>query len=637
MALCCHRQTRAFNLEDLDVKWLISPRRQHRLAWALAVCLPALSFAAGPPQTWTPRGSPTTQDLDGVAFGDGVFVAVGNGGTILTSPDGSAWTLRNSGASKRLRGITYNSAGRIFAAVGWGGTVLHSTDRGLTWTSNNVSAGTDLSAIAAGPVQGGGTRFVAIGSSRTVLAANSPVLPFSSVALPSSVPLSASLFAVAGTDQLGSATPMFLITGSAGLVLTSTDAQTWTPLSCGYTGNVTAVARQLGQNAVAMGDQSGAGGLTSKRLTVSGTSCTAGAAAMNAPVSGMTFGDGYGVAVGYATIQYSAQNNLSSWTAMASPQNADLHAVAYGNGSFVAVGAHGVIVQSSAGSTNPASWVGCYKDDESRALPVQLMAGGATPASCIAAAKARGFAYAGVQFGGACFGGQTLGYAKQDDTQCTQPCSAAPGEKCGGAWLNGVHATGLAPAAQPPLQYVGCFTDKPARALPVVLSQSGATKESCVASARARGLRYAGVQYGSQCFGGNTAGYVKESNDALCNAKCADGSLNRCGGEWHNSIFDTGVAAPPVLAAGSYKGCYRDSPSRMLPLMLMPSGATPARCVAAARALGLAFAGVQFEGQCFGGDLVTGVPDESQCNTKCTADQGQTCGGAWFNSVWSTR
>jgi hypothetical protein len=34
-----------------------------------------------------------------VTYGNGLFVAVGDGGTILTSPDGVTWTAQTSGTS----------------------------------------------------------------------------------------------------------------------------------------------------------------------------------------------------------------------------------------------------------------------------------------------------------------------------------------------------------------------------------------------------------------------------------------------------------------------------------------------------------------------------------------------------------
>jgi hypothetical protein len=46
--------------------------------------------------SWTQQTSGTRDDLNGVAYGNGLFVAVGDFGTILTSPDGVNWTVRTS-------------------------------------------------------------------------------------------------------------------------------------------------------------------------------------------------------------------------------------------------------------------------------------------------------------------------------------------------------------------------------------------------------------------------------------------------------------------------------------------------------------------------------------------------------------
>ena len=41
-----------------------------------------------------------------VTYGDGLFVAVGNSGEILTSSDGTTWVSRSSGTSEALYGVT---------------------------------------------------------------------------------------------------------------------------------------------------------------------------------------------------------------------------------------------------------------------------------------------------------------------------------------------------------------------------------------------------------------------------------------------------------------------------------------------------------------------------------------------------
>jgi len=64
--------------------------------------------------TWTLQTSGTP--LNGVTYGGGKFAAVGNSGTILTSTDGTTWTAQTSGTTNQLNGVTYGN-GR-FVAVG---------------------------------------------------------------------------------------------------------------------------------------------------------------------------------------------------------------------------------------------------------------------------------------------------------------------------------------------------------------------------------------------------------------------------------------------------------------------------------------------------------------------------------------
>jgi len=117
--------------------------------------------------TWTPSPSGTTSDLFGATFGNARLVVVGSGGTILSSADGATWTAASSGTSADLKGVAYASISttnadnsvtftNAFVAVGAGGTVLFSSD-GTTWTPQSAFTSLDLSAV----VYGG--QFVAVG------------------------------------------------------------------------------------------------------------------------------------------------------------------------------------------------------------------------------------------------------------------------------------------------------------------------------------------------------------------------------------------------------------------------------------------------------------------------------------------
>lgn len=77
--------------------------------------------------------SGVTANLHSIAKGNGVYVAVGDSGTILTSADGSKWNSVSSGVTVNLHSIAYHKYKSLFYAVGDNSTVLSSSD-GITWT-----------------------------------------------------------------------------------------------------------------------------------------------------------------------------------------------------------------------------------------------------------------------------------------------------------------------------------------------------------------------------------------------------------------------------------------------------------------------------------------------------------------------
>lgn len=109
--------------------------------------------------TWTKRGSATNSPVS-VAYGDNTFIAVGgstdqHGGVILTSPDGVVWASRVSGTTSELRGIAYGN--HLFVAVGDLGAIVTSPD-GIVWTVRTSGTTANLLGIAYGNNQ-----FMAIG------------------------------------------------------------------------------------------------------------------------------------------------------------------------------------------------------------------------------------------------------------------------------------------------------------------------------------------------------------------------------------------------------------------------------------------------------------------------------------------
>jgi len=93
-----------------------------RLLVALLLTLVAYSTSAssgsGAGTTWTLR-VPGFNNLNGVAYGNGIFVAVGGGGTILTSRDGVSWIRQTSPTSERLESVTYGNGTFVAVGEGW--------------------------------------------------------------------------------------------------------------------------------------------------------------------------------------------------------------------------------------------------------------------------------------------------------------------------------------------------------------------------------------------------------------------------------------------------------------------------------------------------------------------------------------
>lgn len=228
-----------------------------------------------------------TANLNGVAAGvDGngnaLFAVVGNGGTILTSPDGETWTPAVSGTTADLKGITYGSG--LFAAVGNNGTILISPD-GEAWTPATSGTAEALYGITSGLDNYGNTLYVAVGNGGTILTSPDGEAWTSATSGSTEV-----LYGVTrGLDSIGNS--LFVAVGSNGTILTSPDGTDWTPAISGSTSALYGINYSGGQ-LVAVG----AGGT----ILVSTDGATWSSQSYSTPNSlqGVAGGNNYYVAVG---------------------------------------------------------------------------------------------------------------------------------------------------------------------------------------------------------------------------------------------------------------------------------------------------------------------------------------------------
>jgi sugar lactone lactonase YvrE len=113
---------------------------------------------------WMKQLPVTSESLNGVAFGNGRFVAVGNNGTVLTSTHGVVWETQTLTPEGRpdLRGIAFDQG--LFVAVSGNanGSIWTSPD-GINWTNRGMDFGVSFMAVTA---EGG--QFIAVGNTIVV-------------------------------------------------------------------------------------------------------------------------------------------------------------------------------------------------------------------------------------------------------------------------------------------------------------------------------------------------------------------------------------------------------------------------------------------------------------------------------------
>jgi hypothetical protein len=123
--------------------------------------------ASGLTSAWTEESSGTVQDLYGISYVNGLFVAVGANGTLLTSSDGIAWTAQTSNTNNSLRSVAYGiPTGGVgtYVAVGDAGTIVSSSDA-VNWTPQTTIPTTQsFYSVCFGP----DLQFIAVGTAGTI-------------------------------------------------------------------------------------------------------------------------------------------------------------------------------------------------------------------------------------------------------------------------------------------------------------------------------------------------------------------------------------------------------------------------------------------------------------------------------------
>ncbi|WP_240036784.1 S-layer homology domain-containing protein [Paenibacillus amylolyticus] len=265
------------------------------------------------------------QNMIGVTYGNGMYVAVGTSGTVLTSSDGVNWMTRTAGTATQLNGVAYSNG--TYVAVGQGGRILTSSD-GMSWIIRDSGTTNDLRTV--NYINGA---YMAVGANGTILTSGDGVSWTSQAS---------------GTTQFLFAVNYFngtyMAVGAVGTILTSSDGASWTSRSSGTTTGLYGVSYANGTYVVV--------GLSGKILTSSdGTNWTSRTSGTTNNLVGLIYGNGTYVAVGIGGTIVTSSDGVSWMTRMSGTTNS-LVGISYDNGTYMAVGNGGTIVTSSDG----ASW-----------------------------------------------------------------------------------------------------------------------------------------------------------------------------------------------------------------------------------------------------------------------------------------
>lgn len=269
--------------------------------------------------SWEAVPSGTKGDLYDIAYANGIFVAVGENGTILRSVDGISWQPCTSGISTSLNGIIYGNG--LFVAIGSSGKILTSTD-GSDWTMRDSGTSASIGKIAFG-----NDRFVAIQPSGSTVISTDGVtwIPHNT------------LSPTYWYNGIAFGNGLFVAVNINSEVFTSTDGYTWQS-------NSLIPGTQL-QSITYGNDTFVAAGVVDIITSTSGTSWQYRGVNNVGQINGITYCYGAFVAVGRFILISDADGRY--WWKMNYEQPAGttdvLLSVAYGKGTLVTVGENGTI------------------------------------------------------------------------------------------------------------------------------------------------------------------------------------------------------------------------------------------------------------------------------------------------------
>jgi hypothetical protein len=272
---------------------------------------------------WTTQASGLTGSIYGSAAGNGIYMVGATGGQLSTSTDGITWTTRNAEfGTTAIYDIAFGNG--VFVAVGGSGAtgVVRTSTDGITWTSrtNPLPAGGNLRRCKF--IEG---NFYLLNESLSNIATSTDGITWTTRDSKQLYP-----YGIAYEKSIG----LYMICnfGNAGQYSTSTDGITWTSRSIsGEGGYLTAMDAG---NGVFVTFWYGSSGFL--RTSTNGTTWTAQISSAGYQFNEIKYANGIFVAGG--TNLLTTSTNGVSWTtrSTAGLVAANVRTISFGNGLFIA-------------------------------------------------------------------------------------------------------------------------------------------------------------------------------------------------------------------------------------------------------------------------------------------------------------
>ncbi|KAI1640310.1 hypothetical protein F4809DRAFT_591116 [Biscogniauxia mediterranea] len=339
------------------------------------------------------------------------------------------------------------------------------------------------------------------------------------------------------------------------------------------------------------------------------------------------------------------------------------------------------------------TYSGCYTDVGRTINSASTTSAEMTVEACLLFCDGKGFAYSGTEYSSECYCGNNLatGAALVNDTECTTGCSGNQTEACGGPNRLTLFHNPYNTGPQPNIgianwTHIGCYTEGTGgRALTygAAVASAQMNAANCTSACRAAGYILAGTEYGGECYCGNTIANGATPADDGCDMTCNGNQTEVCGGPNRLNVYDfnmeysiptstassvtsatatvtaTTTSTSPTIEVTSTttqaapsatgfpegwtaQGCWQDGPNgRIMPTYQAPDNQelTLQSCAQLCASNGYTISGTEYYTQCFCGNAIynggVASEDTSSCNTPCSGDSTQMCGGAGYLTIYS--